>query len=357
MATLDEMIRELVDINIESREKVITPEQVKEELPLTNAAARTVLDSRNYIRNILDGEDDRLIVITGPCSIHDYDAAIEFGKHIKDLSAEVDDKILLVMRTYFDKPRTRGGWEGLISDPGMDGSYDMDTGYRSARKLLLELAEMGVPTATEVVDIGSTPNYIDDCLGWMCIGARTVESQYHRKVASGLSMPIGMKNSTSGDIGLAVDGVYRVGQPSVLRGTDNGLHIMKVTTKGHNYAHVVLRGGNGSPNYHPGAVSKTMGMLEQAGLRPNVMIDCSHANSGKDHNRQPAVWNDVIDQRVGGNKNIIGIMLEANHREGNQPFKYGIESPSELDPYTSVTDKCISLETNAKLIREAYAKL
>ncbi len=357
MTYLGDLRSRLVDVHIDDRAPVVTPRAVKEEFELTVPSAETVLGSREGIEQILDRGDDRLIVITGPCSIHNYDAAIEFGQHIKDLSEDVGDKMLLVMRTYFDKPRTRGGWEGFIADPWMNGTYDMNTGYRSARKLLLELAEMGVPTATEVVDIGSTPNYIDDCLGWMCIGARTVESQFHRKVASGLSMPVGMKNSTSGDIGLAVDAVYRSRQPSVLRATDEDLNLVRLTTHGNNYTHVVLRGGNGTPNYHLEGVRKTVGMLEDAGLPPNVMIDCSHANSGKDHRRQPAVWEDVISQRVNGNNNIIGVMLEANVQEGSQPFKYRETDPGTLSPYISVTDSCIPMETNARLIRGAYAKL
>jgi len=357
MTTLEIMIKELTDINIEKVVPVDTPRQIKEEIPLTYKAAEFVTNSRKTFRDIMDRKDDKLIVITGPCSIHDYDAAIRFGRKLKDLFEEVGDKIHLVMRTYFEKPRTIAGWEGLIHDPDMDGSCNINEGYRVARRLLLELAEMGVPTATEIVDIGCTPNYIDDLVGQVCIGARTAESQYHRKVASGLSMPVSFKNTTGGDIQVAVDAVGRTALPSTLLGMDNDSRLTMIETKGHNYACVVLRGGNGNPNYHPGAIDKTVNMLEAAGLKTNVIVDCSHKNSGKDYSRQPAVWDDVIDQRVSGNKNIIGLMLEANHLEGSQDFIYKKTDQSTLNPDMSVTDSCISIKTQDKLIREAYRKL
>lgn len=349
---------QLINVNIDSESPLNTPARVKGELPLTLDAAETVLQSRKDLTSIIRGDDNRLVVVTGPCSIHNYDAAIEFGGHLRELSGEVGDKMLLVMRTYFEKPRTVGGWGGLIRDPQIDGTNDKNTGYREARKLLLDLAEMGVPTMSEIVHIGSTPAYLDGLLGGTCLGARTSESDYHRMVASGLSMPVGVKNSTSGDIQVAVNGVKRIGLPSDVAGMNEDGKLVTLVTKGNQDGYVILRGGNGSPNYHPGAVSKTLGMLGDAGLPPYLMIDCSHANSGKDHNRQPAVWSDVIDQRAAGNKGIVGVMLEANHKEGrNTQFKYGVDDPSGLDPYLSITDACISKETNARLIREAYRKL
>ena len=355
---LKELESRLINVNIDKTLPLDTPAQIKAELPLTLDAARTVLKSRQDLSSIINGEDGRLVVVTGPCSIHNYQAAIEFAGHMREVSDEVGDKMLLVMRTYFEKPRTVDGWGGLIRDPQIDGTNDKNTGYRTARKLLLDIAEMGVPTMSEIVHIGSTPEYLDGVLGSSCLGARTSESDYHRMVSSGLSMPMGAKNNTTGDIQVAVNAVKRIGLPSDVAGMSPDSTLGTLITKGNPDSYVILRGGNGHPNYHPGAVASALGMLKKAGLPEYLMIDCSHANSGKDHNRQPAVWNDVIDQRVAGNNGIMGVMLEANHKPGrNTEFKYGIDGPGSLDPYLSITDSCISMQTNRELILDAYRKL
>ncbi len=355
--TLECLLNNLTNIRMEKPLPMITPKQVKEEYPLTITAGQKVLESRKIIQNILDKKDKKLIVITGPCSIHDYDSAIRFAKKLKTLSEQVKDKIYLIMRTYLEKPRTGFGWEGLIPDPDMDCSEDINKGYKTARKLLLEIAELGIPTATEIVDMRYTPQYIDDLISWVAIGARTVESQDHRKAVSGLSMPVGFKNNTSGETKTAVDAVAKARARYKFPGVDKNLKGAIFPTKGNPYAHIVLRGGNGNPNYYDEEIKKAEDFLEQANLPKIILVDCNHGNSGKDYTKQPMVFRRVLQQRLEGNTNIIGIMLETHHKKGRQSFDYTKQDPKTLDPNQSCTDACIDFETQEKLIKEAYKKL
>jgi len=351
----------LTNIRIMESTPLVTPRELKDKYPLSEKAAKTVLDARKAIQDILNRKDDRYVIITGPCSIHDYDSAIKFGKRIKVLSDEVGDKVLLVMRGYLEKPRTGVDWEGYIPDPDLNGGCDLNKGYDQARKLLLELAEMGVPVATEIVDVRYTPQYIDDLIVWTAIGARTVESQDHRKIASGLSMPVGFKNNTAGDIKTAVDATNKARNGFRFPGVDLDLRGCVLKSNGNLDGHIILRGGgvNGGtmPNYYDESVSEATRLLEAAGLPLNIMVDCSHANSNKDYRNQPLVFNRVLQQRIEGNRNIFGVMLETHIKEGKQKFKYGEDDPGKLDAYQSMTDACISWETNERLIREAYDKL
>ena len=261
------------------------------------------------------------------------------------------------MRTYLEKPRTGFGWEGLILDPKLDGSEDINKGYETARKLLLEIAKLGIPTATEIVDMRYTPQYIDDLITWIAVGARTVESQDHRKAASGLSMPVGFKNNTSGETKTAVDAVAKSRAKYKFPGVDENLKGAIFPTQGNPYTHIVLRGGNKHPNYHDEGIKEAESLLEQANLPKVIIVDCNHGNSRKNYAKQPMIFKRVLQQRIEGNTNIIGIMLETNHKKGKQSFEYTKQDPKNLDPDLSITDACIDFETQEQLIKEAYKKL
>ncbi|WP_299982975.1 3-deoxy-7-phosphoheptulonate synthase [Desulfobacula sp.] len=301
---------------------------------------------------MLQKKDDRVLVIAGPCSIHDTDAALEYAQKMKRLRDVVKEKINLIMRVYFEKPRTTVGWKGLINDPFLDASYDMDEGLRKARSLLIDINRMGLPTATEILD-PITPQYIAGLLTWVAIGARTTESQTHREMASGLSMPVGFKNCTDGSIESAINAMTAAGAPQHFLGIDPQGYSSVVSTKGNPFGHIVLRGGP-HPNYDPVSVEKVQKRLKTKNLLDAVMIDCSHDNSGQKHKGQSFVFKSVLDQRLDGNTSIIGLMLESNLFEGNQKcngdcktLKYGI----------SITDECISWETTESLIRCSYDRL
>ena len=341
------------DLNIASNEALITPEQLKQELPLTEPARHTVSQGRQVVRDILDGKDHRLFVVIGPCSIHDIKAAHEYAERLKGLAAELSDTLYLIMRVYFEKPRTTVGWKGLINDPYLDDSFKIQDGLHIGRKLLCDLAEMGLPTATEALDPIS-PQYLQDLISWSAIGARTTESQTHREMASGLSSAVGFKNGTDGGLTVAINALQSVSSPHRFLGLNQQGQVSIVTTKGNSYGHVVLRGGNGKPNYDSVSVALCEQELTKAGIRPNIMVDCSHANSNKDPALQPLVMENVANQILEGNNSIIGLMVESNLGWGNQSIpkdlcnlKYGV----------SVTDACIDWDSTEKTLRSMHAKL
>jgi 3-deoxy-7-phosphoheptulonate synthase len=341
------------DLHVDRFIPLITPEELKNELPLDPASEKTVVEGRNTIQEIITGRDKRLMVVTGPCSIHDETAALEYARKLVALQAEVKDHFYLVMRVYFEKPRTTVGWKGLINDPSLDGSYDMEAGLRRARKLLLEITAMGLPTATELLD-PITPQYIAGLICWAAVGARTTESQTHREMASGLSMPVGFKNATDGDLGVAVNAVMAAAAVQHFIGIDSGGRTCIVRTTGNPWTHLVLRGGGGRPNYDSVSLATASEMLTSKGLPQAIMVDCSHANSNKDYRRQPQVWQDVINQRLDGNQAIIGLMLESNLEAGNQKISTDL---SQLLYGVSITDACIDWETTARIIRSAHEQL
>jgi len=341
------------DLHVESLTPLVAPEQLRDELPLTEAAERTILGSREEIPAILDGRDQRLLVVVGPCSIHDTDAALDYARRLSALRERLNDTLYIVMRTYFEKPRTTVGWKGLINDPHLDGSFDMETGLRRARKLLIDVAGMGLPTATEILD-PITPQYIDDALDWAAIGARTTESQTHRQMASGLSMPVGYKNSTTGDLEVAINAMRSAREPHAFLGIDGDGRTCVVRTTGNPWGHVILRGGRGKPNYDPENVAGAVQTLREAGLPAGLMVDCSHANSDKKHERQEVVWNSLIEQKAGGAREIMGVMLESNIEAGNQTLG---DDPRALRYGVSITDACIGWEKTEQLLTVADARL
>ncbi len=341
------------DLNVASNDTLITPEQLKHELPLTASALQTVSRGRQVVRDILDGKDHRLFIVVGPCSIHDLKAAREYAERLKVLAEKVSDSLFLVMRVYFEKPRTTVGWKGLINDPFMDDSFKIQDGLHIGRKLLLELAEMGLPTATEALDPIS-PQYLQDLISWSAIGARTTESQTHREMASGLSSAVGFKNGTDGSLTVAINALQSVSSPHRFLGINQAGGVSIVTTKGNSYGHVVLRGGNGKPNYDSVSVALCEQELGKASIRPNIMVDCSHANSNKDPALQPLVMENVANQIVEGNQSIIGLMVESHLGWGNQSIP---KDRSELRYGISVTDACIDWDTTEKAVLSMHAKL
>ena len=338
------------DLRIQWTKVVLPPVFLEEELPVTEAASSTIYDARNEIISILNGQDDRLLVLAGPCSIHDPQAAREYAGLLKGAIAEFAADLRIVMRVYFEKPRTTIGWKGLINDPHLDGTYKINDGLRLARHLLIDLAEMGVPTGTEFLDMIS-PQYIAGLVSWGAIGARTSESQVHRQLVSGVSCPVGFKNATSGDIQVAVDAVLSAACSHTFLGhTHHGQSAIFVT-KGNPDCHIILRGGRKTVNYTAQCVAETTALMEQARIAPRIMIDFSHANSGKDYRRQAVVCHDVAAQIAQGNRNIIGIMIESNLVAGaqklvpGQPLVYG----------QSITDACIDWNETRTLLAELAA--
>jgi 3-deoxy-7-phosphoheptulonate synthase len=335
---------EIENVRVESVTPLTTPHDIKAEFPLDDAAHETVSSGRAVVKRILAGEDPRLLVVVGPCSIHDPAAALDYAKRLKALADRVSDRYFIVMRVYFEKPRTTVGWKGLINDPHLDESCDVPEGLRQARKLLLEINSLGLPAATEFLD-PIIPQFIADLITWAAVGARTTESQTHREMASGLSMPVGFKNGTDGDVQAAIDAMRSSRSSHSFLGIDRHGKTSVVKTEGNNDCHVVLRGGRKGPNFEAEHTAAAVAKLTQSGLPSGLMVDCSHANSGKDPQRQPDVWKSVLEQRTGGDRAIIGAMLESFIHEGNQlsgklaDLKYGV----------SVTDGCMSWETTEKL--------
>ncbi len=340
------------DVNVKDFKPLISPAAIKEMLPIKDDVAKTVIDGRRDVQNILQKKDNRLLIIAGPCSIHDTSAATDYAEKLMALREEVKDKISLIMRVYFEKPRTTVGWKGLINDPFLDSSYNMDEGLKIARSLLLEINKMGLPTATEILD-PITPQYIAGLLTWVAIGARTTESQTHREMASGLSMPVGFKNSTDGSLDAALNAMMAAGAPQHFLGIDPQGYSSVVSTTGNPYGHIVLRGGE-HPNYDPVSIEKTQTLLKQRNLIDAVMVDCSHDNSGQKQKGQSFVFKSVLDQRLNGNPSIIGLMLESNLYEGNQKCTGDCKA---LQYGVSITDECISWDTTIGLIRCAYDRL
>jgi len=335
--------------NIERLDLLTPPQQLKHQLPLSGSAKRTVVNSRSTIQNILKGQDNRLMVISGPCSIHDIDSAKEYATRLHKLHQEYSDKLFIIMRVYFEKPRTNIGWKGLINDPELDGSNNINLGLRKARSLLLWLAELGLPVATEALDPIS-PQYISDLISWSAIGARTTESQTHREMASGLSMPVGFKNSTDGSLDSAVNAILAASSPHSFIGIDNSGQTALLHTRGNPDCHIILRGGT-QPNYDQQSIANCIDKLQQKKLSTAVIIDCSHGNSNKDHNNQPKVMQDVVKQIIAGNHHIKGVMLESHLREGNQSLG------TNLTYGQSITDSCISWEVTEKLLKDTFESL
>ena len=326
---------------------VLPPVFLEEELPVTEEASATVYNARTEIVKILNGSDNRLLVVVGPCSIHDTKAAREYAELLKGAIAEFSEELCLVMRVYFEKPRTTLGWKGLINDPYLDESFQINDGLRKARHLLLDLAEMGVPAGTEFLDMIS-PQYVSSLVSWGAIGARTTESQVHRELVSGLSCPVGFKNGTSGNVQIAIEAILSAGQPHNFLGHTKHGQTAIFVTKGNRDCHIILRGGRQTVNYDAASVEETCKQMEKAGIRPPVMIDCSHANSKKDYTRQAIVAHDVAGQIVAGDSRIIGVMLESNLVEGAQKLVPG----KELVYGQSITDACIGWGETKKVLRE-----
>jgi 3-deoxy-7-phosphoheptulonate synthase len=332
---------------------LITPNQLRTELPTREAANRTVVDSRERVIRILHGEDPRLLVVVGPCSIHNVDAALEYAQRLSKLQQEMADRMEIIMRVYFEKPRTTIGWKGLINDPQLDGTKDIGAGLRLARKLLLQVNELGLPAATEFLD-PIVPQYTAGLISWAAIGARTTESQTHREMASGLSMPVGYKNATDGSLQIAVDAMVAAKSEHSFLGIDEDGVTSVVRTSGNPNGHLVLRGGRDRTNFDAESIKAAAAVLEKADVVPRIMVDCSHANSGKKPERQEVVWQSVIAQRAAGNRTLIGLMVESNLEEGNQPIP---DPPAKPLPGVSVTDACISWETTERLLHQGYDAL
>lgn len=332
------------NLNVLSQDVLIPPEVLKQHVPLSEAAERTVVDGRETIQRILDREDPRLLVVVGPCSIHDPDAARDYARRLRTLADALSDSLYIVMRVYFEKPRTTTGWKGLINDPHINDSFEIEQGLHTARQLLVDLAEIGLPLATEALDPIS-PQYLQDCISWSAIGARTTESQTHREMASGLSGPVGFKNGTDGSLDVAVNALKSVASPHNFLGIDQAGKVAIIRTRGNAYGHVVLRGGSGKPNYDSVSVTLAEQELAKAGLRANLMVDCSHANSNKDPALQPLVMENVAQQILDGNRSIIGLMVESNIGWGSQKIP---EDRRQLEYGVSITDACIDWPTTEK---------
>lgn len=350
-AATGDAMTQLSNVNIQHIQPIAPPKEYLEQFPPTPEIARLVSEGRASIANILNGDDKRLLVIAGPCSIHDLKAGYEYAVRIKELADKFSDRMLIVMRVYFEKPRTTVGWKGLIYDPHLNGSFDITTGMQMAREFLLQVGGLGVLSAMEIVD-PITPQYISDLISWAAIGARTSESQTHRQMSSGLSMPVGFKNGTGGSIQLAVDAIVAAKSVQSFLGVDADGKASIVVTKGNPNGHVVLRGGSQGPNYDSGSISDTVERLNKAKLNTKLIVDCSHANSGKDFTKQNIPFRDVLKQRQNGNADIAGVMLESHLYEGNQPLNES--SPESLKYGVSITDSCIGWEETVDLITEAY---
>lgn len=347
------MTQAVENINIRSQDVLITPKALKEEIPVTDAARKTITEGRSSIQNILDKKDHRILVVIGPCSIHDIVAAKDYANRLKALADEVGDTLYVVMRVYFEKPRTTTGWKGLINDPYLNDSFKITDGLHVGRQLLMDVSELGLPTATEALDPIS-PQYMQDLISWSAIGARTTESQTHREMASGLSSTVGFKNGTDGSLTVAMNALQSVASPHRFLGINSEGSVSVVTTAGNPYAHVVLRGGDGKPNYDSVSVSIAEQELTRAGIPTNIMVDCSHANSNKNHELQTLVMENVTHQILEGNKSIIGIMVESNLKAGNQKITKNLE---DMEYGVSITDACIDWETTEKALRDMREKL
>lgn len=341
------------DINVVETRQLPTPADLLREVPKTEAEADFVSRARRDIHRLIFTDDKRFLLIVGPCSIHDLAAGRDYAQRLARLAREVSDRVMIVMRVYFEKPRTTVGWKGLIMDPNLDGTHDIAAGLRVARGFLREVLDLGLPTATELLD-PITPQYIADLICWSAIGARTTESQTHRQMASGLSMPLGFKNGTDGSITTAINAIKAAAQPQTFLGINVDGAASAIVTRGNPDCHLVLRGGAKGPNYSAKDVAAVEALLTKAGLRPAILVDCSHDNSSKQPERQPEVMHELVAQIVAGNTSIMGAMIESNLEAGNQPFP----QPKEKLRYgVSITDGCIDWSTTEKLVREIHAAL
>ena len=341
------------NINVDSQNVLVTPQQLNDTLPMSDAVRATVSASRQAIWDILDRKDPRLFVVVGPCSIHDPEAAMDYARRLKELADEVQDTLLIVMRVYFEKPRTTVGWKGLINDPHLDDSFKIEEGLHIGRKLLLDILELGLPTSTEALDPIS-PQYLQDLISWNAIGARTTESQTHREMASGLSAAVGFKNGTDGGLDVAMNALKSAANPHRFLGINSQGQVSVFSTRGNAYGHVVLRGGSAGPNYDSVHIKLCEDALEKAKLPQNIMVDCSHANSNKQPELQPLVAENVTNQILAGNKSLVGLMIESNLKAGNQSIPDNLD---DLEYGVSVTDGCIDWETTEQCLRGMYEKL
>lgn len=344
---------EVHNINVSSQDILITPAQLKATLPMSEAVQGTLATSRKVIQDILDRKDHRLFVVVGPCSIHDPEAALDYARRLRALADEVSDTLYIVMRVYFEKPRTTVGWKGLINDPYLDDSFKIEEGLHIGRKLLLDILGMGLPTSTEALDPIS-PQYLQDLISWTAIGARTTESQTHREMASGLSSPVGFKNGTDGSLTVATNALNSVARPHRFLGINSQGQVSVFTTRGNAYGHIVLRGGAEGPNYDSVHIKLCEDALEKAGVASNIMVDCSHANSNKQPELQPLVVDNVANQILEGNTSIVGLMIESNLQGGNQAIPTDL---SKLQYGVSVTDGCIDWENTESSLRSMHKKL
>ena len=344
---------EVHNTNMASQELLVTPEELWRAEPMSESVKNTVAHSRGVIRDILDRKDPRLFVVVGPCSIHDPEAAMDYARRLQQLAQELSDTLYIVMRVYFEKPRTTVGWKGLINDPYLDDSFKLEEGLHLGRRLLLDILELGLPTSTEALDPIS-PQYLQDLISWSAIGARTTESQTHREMASGLSSAVGFKNGTDGGLTVATNALQSVASPHRFLGINRQGQVAVFTTKGNKYGHIVLRGGSAGPNYDSVHIKLCEQALEKAGVPVNVMVDCSHANSSKQPELQPLVVENVANQILEGNRSIVGLMIESNLKAGNQPIP---ENLQDLEYGVSITDGCIDWETTETCLRAMRDKL
>ena len=346
-------MRKIENTRVRGVRPLVSPETLHQEFPLSEHGAEIVAQSRDAFSDILHGRDKRFAVIVGPCSIHNEDLAVEYAQRLQKLASKYSDRLFIIMRVYFEKPRTTVGWKGLINDPHMNDSFDIGEGLRIARRLLSTINQLGLPIGTEMLE-PITPQYIADLVTWSSIGARTTESPTHRQMASGLSMPVGFKNATDGSVDIAVNGMVSARAPHSFLGIDATGATCIIDTAGNEDCHLILRGGRSGPNYDTDSVAEAAGALRKCNVEPGILVDCSHGNSQKDHNRQEAVLKDVVSQFNTGASAIVGAMLESNIHEGNQ--KLG-DDPAKLEYGVSITDACIGWEKTEELLAWAYEEL
>lgn len=347
------IMKTLDNVHVREITRLISPNELKAKTPSLEAHAATVLKGRQAIQQIITREDTRLLVVIGPCSIHDPKGALEYAERLVELRQKYADRMEIIMRVYFQKPRTTIGWKGLINDPHLNGSYDIETGLYTARKTMLDIVGMGLPAAIEFLD-PVIPQYLSDLVSWCAIGARTTESQTHREMASGLSMPVGFKNGTDGSPQNAINAMKSAITPHSFLGIDQEGHTSVIHSKGNAWSHLVLRGGHDTTNYDATSIQETLHMLKLADLTPILMVDCSHANSNKQHRRQEDVWNTLLEQRHMHHEGLMGVMVESYLEEGNQPI---LEKSEDLRYGVSITDACVGWETTERMLRTGYEKL
>ncbi len=345
--------QKLDNIRIDSFTRLISPSEIRQQIPIGEKASQTISQGRNDFCKVLNDEDDRFVVIVGPCSIHDPKAAIEYAKKLKKLNNELSDKLLIMMRVYFEKPRTTTGWKGFINDPFLNNTRDIGAGINLARELLIEIADLGLAPATELLD-PITAAYVGELVSWAAIGARTTESQTHRQMTSGLSAPIGFKNNCDGNLDIAINAMKSAKSPHSFLGIDDVGHCCILKTTGNADTHIILRGGNGRPNHHREDITECEEKLSEKGSQLKIMVDCSHENSSKDHTKQRLVVKDILTQKQEGNKSIFGLMLESNLGAGNQKMTENID---DLEYGVSITDACIDWEETEELLRQLHSEL